>query len=352
MRITGYINGNYIVKRLSYCQFPAMIKTALRVDEELCPAFPDSIDIKISNKCKWGCKFCHESSVPDGNILDVNKTISILSQLPEDTGIELAIGGGNILESIDEIMPFINWAKEYGFLLRCTLNYRDVLNLSEREKEFLQNFSGIGISIDRLAEDVYLALKAWNISNRRTSNSFRIRLTDLNYPKKIGLYVHPRDKFNINGDLNLKFTVGNDVIDEFEKNVVFHVIAGIIPPEHLRELILSENPILVLGYKQWGRAINDTLPDMTETKQVIKETLDTLPWAVLGFDNLALDQLGVRDMIPKDKMENIYLGDEGTYSMYIDAVKEEYAKTSRSKERISWDNIGLIDFFKDDSIAV
>lgn len=350
MNITGYINGNYIVKRLSYCQFPAMIKTALRVDEELCPAFPDSIDIKISNKCRWGCKFCHESSVPDGNILDVNKTINILSQLPEDTGIELAIGGGNILESIDEIMPFINWAKEYGFLLRCTLNYRDVLNLSEREKEFLQNFSGIGISIDRLAEDVYLALKAWNISNRRTSNSFRIRLTDLNYPKKIDLYVRPRDKFRMNGDLN-HFMIG-DVVDGSEQNVVFHIIAGIIPPSHLRELILSENPILVLGYKQWGRAINDTLPDMTETKQVIKEILEARPWAVLGFDNLALDQLGIRDIISKDKMENIYLGDEGTCSMYIDAVKGEYAKTSRSKERVSWDNIGLIDFFKDDSITV
>ncbi len=346
--VTGYINGNYIVKRLSYCQFPAMIKTALRVDEELCPAFPDSIDIKISNKCKWGCKFCHESSVPDGNILDVNKTINILSQLPEDTGIELAIGGGNILESIDEITPFINWAKEYGFLLRCTLNYRDVLTLSEREKEFLKNFSGIGISVDRLAEDVYLALKAWNISNRRAPNSFRIRLTDLNCPKKIDLYVHPRDKFRMSGDIN---SFGS-IVDEYDKNIVFHVIAGIIPPEHLRELILSENPILVLGYKQWGRAINDTLPDMTETKQVIKEILDVRPWAVLGFDNLALDQLGIRDMISKDKMENIYLGDEGTCSMYIDAVKGEYAKTSRSKERVSWDNIGLIDFFKDDSIAV
>jgi hypothetical protein len=40
------------------------------------------------------------------------------------------------------------------------------------------------------------------------------------------------------------------------------------------------------------------------------------------------------------------MGDDGTFSMYIDAVKQEFAKSSTSNERISFEKNSLIEFFK------
>ena len=65
----------------------------------------------------------------------------------------------------------------------------------------------------------------------------------------------------------------------------------------------------------------------------------------IGFDNLAIEQLRIKEFLPEDEWENLYMGDEGQHSMYIDAVRGEFARTSRSEERTSWDDVGLIDFF-------
>ena len=48
-----YLNGNYIV----YFDGYTLHKKALRAGEKLISEFPDSIDLKISNRCKSGCPF-------------------------------------------------------------------------------------------------------------------------------------------------------------------------------------------------------------------------------------------------------------------------------------------------------
>ena len=40
------------------------------------------------------------------------------------------------------------------------------------------------------------------------------------------------------------------------------------------------------------------------------------------------------------------MGNEGSCSMYIDAVEGKFARTSRDSNRVDWDSINLIDFFK------
>ena len=58
------------------------------------PDFPESIDMKICNRCDRGCRMCHECSTPDGALADLNAPF--LDTLRPYT--ELAIGGGNPLE--------------------------------------------------------------------------------------------------------------------------------------------------------------------------------------------------------------------------------------------------------------
>jgi hypothetical protein len=39
------------------------------------------------------------------------------------------------------------------------------------------------------------------------------------------------------------------------------------------------------------------------------------------------------------------MGGDFVFTMYIDAVEQQYAPTSRSTERISFDRFGLLDYF-------
>jgi hypothetical protein len=134
----------------------------------------------------------------------------------------------------------------------------------------------------------------------------------------------------------------------FGPQVVYHVIAGITPVNDIKWIIENtKGSVLVLGYKQWGRAKETKLPDMTDLKHYLKNLVQSTQTDLksLGFDNLAIEQLGIKDMVGSDKWKGIYLGDEGTCSMYIDAVKGEFARTSRSPERVSWNDVKLLDYY-------
>lgn len=69
---------------------------------------------------------------------------------------------------------------------------------------------------------------------------------------------------------------------------------------------------------------------------------------VIGFDNLALEQLDIESSLLPSEWDELYNGDDFSSSMYIDAVEEKFAPTSRSpyNERVSWDSVDLIEYFK------
>ena len=48
----------------------------------------------------------------------------------------------------------------------------------------------------------------------------------------------------------------------------------------------------------------------------------------------------------KSEWEKFYLGPEFTSSMYIDAVRGEFSGYSTSPDRISWNDIDLITYFR------
>ncbi len=314
----SYKNGNYIV----YYSYGRLVKRACRFGEELISDFPDSIDLKISNKCSWGCPYCHESSFPEGDVLDIDKTMEVLSQLPE-VPIEIAIGGGNVFETPSLTLELIQRLKKREYLPRITINYKDLLSpLTEEKKLILDEVGGIGISLDHLPEVI---------------NDF------LGEPS---LYETLFGSI----DTNVGFITRN-------YNIVAHIIAGVFPISQLQKLFdISDIPILILGYKQWGRAKGTELPEsMKEFEQIVKQEIykqrtaryeDFISRKVVGFDNLALEQLDIKSCLSDKEWDSLYMGDEGSHSMYIDAVKGQFARTSRSAERVDWNSIGLLDYFK------
>lgn len=316
-----YINGNYFVMSR---RDVSKIKRALRFNEDLHAEFPDSIDLKITNACSIGCKYCHESSVEGAKKFDLKKTIEILDKLPK-CGIEVAIGGGDIFDDdcMEDAEDLVSWLKNNKFQPRITVNYKSL------QREF--NSDGDPISSYSIVADCSEA---------------------------VGVSI---DKMP-------------DVDDLFKSiccldKVVFHIIAGIFPVDDIMKLYkeanacsISNRPvrILILGYKQFGRAAGTSV-DLENWKKGIKKLIFEIrtgktfisdPGIVIGFDNLALEQLDIESSLLPDEWNNLFCGCDFTSSMYVDAVEGTFGPTSRSPqdERVSWDSTSIVEYFKENHL--
>lgn len=254
---------------------------------------PESIDVKITNACDLGCAYCHENSTKNGKHADLKRLKIILNDLP--SGVELAIGGGNPVCHPD-LYDFLMWCRyEKGFICNITINQKHLSQYNDLIIKLLENdlIKGIGISI-----------------------------CDVNDPIL-------------------------ESICKLSKNVVFHVITGVNKIIDLDNLIkIPHCKILILGYKVFGRGVNyfnDSIK--SEIDNWYKNLHKYLGKCILSFDNLALEQLEVKRLLTKKAWSNFYMGDDFTFTMYIDAVKQEFAPTSRSSKRKSFHEFTLINYF-------
>ena len=294
MNLIGkYQNGNYTVSIFDD-------GTKIRENNETFfdAAFPESMDIKITNRCNMGCKFCHEDSKCDGLHGDIMSE-SFIDILHPYT--ELAIGGGNVLEHPDF----------YRFLVKCK-SLKLICNTTIRQEHFMQNLDFIR----------------------------KLRDEGLIYGLGISLSDPWQDGFI-------------DAVKEFP-NAVIHVINGIVTMQDLEQLRYCGLKILILGYKEFRRGEKLYETDARESIDGLKRDLyNYLPeivkhgwFEVVSFDNLAIKQLNPQRMMSKDKWDEMYMGDDGidgemtSASMYVDMVKREFARNSCSTERYSiMDNI-------------
>lgn len=283
MNILGkYKNGNYIVQ---------MWEDGSKVRYNDLDFFeaerPESMDLKITNKCYGNgnglCAMCHECSSPDGkhgNILNLPFLDTLLPYT------EIAIGGGNPLLHPD-LVQFLKGLKARKLIANMTVNQWTFMQSLDYLKSLVDEklIYGVGVS-----------------------------LTD------------PNDKFI-------------EAIKEFP-NAVIHVINGITSREHMQKLANNGLKILILGYKEFGRG-NEFYADSGAEINILKrEMYDALPniindgwFKCVSFDNLAIKQLDPKRLMSEDEWQGFYMGDDGQFTMYVDAVNREYAMSSTSVER-------------------
>jgi hypothetical protein len=270
-------------------------KTRTKTVDNASPAHPESIDVKITDYCTKGCSYCHESSTTSGVHGDLRKLIDALWQLP--CGVELAIGGGNPL-SHPGLVDFLILAKKMGFICNITINQAHVFSQYPHSIGDLVGKSlvyGVGVSI-----------------------------TDVAHLSKLRPFLASTP------------------------HVVFHVIAGVHSPDVIDRLaeVSPDSAILILGYKQFGFGSSYFGPDVAEKLQAWKVALPKyLGRHLLSFDNLAIEQLNVERLLTRDAWSRLYMGDDFQFTMYIDAVKQQYAPTSRSSDRASFADCSLLEYF-------
>lgn len=264
-------------------------------DGDMKVEFPESIDIKITNKCNLNCPFCHEDSIKTGAHGDLDRVLDELKSLPR--GIELAIGGGNALVH-PELPGFLRTCAKRGHICNITVNQ---LHLKDE------------------------------------STFFQVRQLSL------GGLIH-----GIGISYNEKANVEDiDFLMKYSRNVVLHCIVGVHDPEDIMALNLPYKKVLWLGYKNVGRGETyEPDKDMMEATSYLIDDMRR-EFDVLSFDNLALEQLNVKDHVTDSEWDSYFQGDDFTISMYMDAVNGTYAPSStRKSDAVSWDRLKLIDYFK------
>ena len=289
MKILGmYRNGNFTTTLFSD-------GTKIRETEEnnFIPKFAESMDIKITNQCDMGCPFCHENSIVNGKHGDILNEKFINTLHPYQ---EVAIGGGDVTSHPD-LIPFLRKLKERKIIANITVNQIHFMKKQELIKQLIDEklTYGLGISL-----------------------------------------VNPTEKFIT-------------LIKQYP-NAVIHVINGVLKPEDVAALENNNLKMLILGYKHFRRG-NDYFGDKQikiENNQKwlydnLSDIISKHKFFVLSFDNLAIEQLKVKRLLPEDEWDEFYMGDDAEFTYYIDMVERKFAKNSTAPIDERYELMGSVD---------
>ncbi len=105
---------------------------------------PELVDLKITNYCLKNCKFCYQSSTPEGVHAKMDDILEILDHLKEAGVFEVAIGGGEPT-SHPEFTRIIKEIKDRGMIPNFTTFTDDWLENPELVKA-CYDVGGIGVS--------------------------------------------------------------------------------------------------------------------------------------------------------------------------------------------------------------
>ena len=255
-------------------------------NEPLTLQTPLNIDIRVSTQCPYGyntntkkstCAFCHESALVNGQECDYQALLQVLKDARLPRGTEIALG---VNEITDGIIRFIMRLYFMGLIVNVTMNERYILEYGDTGiRRLLPYIFGLGIS--------YRSLQGC-----------------LSLPDWIADYPH----------------------------TVIHVINGIDNFDDIKELSVKYHKLLVLGEKDFGfnrGKVDLTTPSHKQWKANIMQLTEIFD--IVSFDNLGLQQLEIRGKITDEEYKSFY---QGEHSMYINAVEQYFAPSSRTRNNI------------------
>lgn len=281
-RITTYKNGNTWTTI-----YEDGTKEHFTLDDEFNFAFSESCDVQISQCCDNGCEWCYYSCSPTGKHGKLTGWKFYDSMRPYT---EIAI---NIQYPIHPLLiSFLKDMKKRKIIVNATIN----------QNHFMSDSYTYPGTNERLI---------YGLVKRGLVKGIGISLTDPRQDRFIeAVKLYP--------------------------NAVIHVIAGITPWEDIQYLMGHGLKLLILGYKKTGRGKKyyDGLfiPIITQMKY-LEGGLDEVinGFKVVSFDNLAIEQLHIKDRLSDKEWAMFYGGDDGTVTFFIDLVKGVFARNSLSQ---------------------
>ena len=272
MSFVNYKNGNYMV----YINPETGDKIRNSRGNKFMPSFAENCDVTITERCDGQCAFCYAGCTPDGKHGDLNA--KFLDTLHPYT--ELAINGNDM--SHPDLIPFLEKMKARMVFVNVTINQKHFEQHFELIKDLQQKglIKGVGVSLNK------------------TTSQFIQRVKSV-------------------------------------RNVVIHVINGIVTRDDWYNLQNNDLDVLILGYKTTGRGDDYLCKNQGKVERNQEWLRESLPlsfnkFRTVEFDNLALEQLDVQSMVSEDLWNAHYMGDDGDFTFFINLVGGYFAENSTS----------------------
>ena len=281
--VKSYKNGSYWV------HINTETGTRVMLGDTRYPEFPDSIDLKITDCCRYGCPFCYENSGPLGRHASLADITRYFDRNFPIVPIEIAVGGGSVTEN-PEFTDIVKYLTGRGHIVNVTMSIPEALKTDMTEL----GISGLGIS---------LGDASW--------------WTD--------------DLVQVPGP----------------KQVVYHAIAGITPVDVILDLLKLDQRVLILGYKNLGRAKTTKVPEMSDLEIAVKSWLHEGDTGTLAFDCLGTEQLGISGAVLRDDWNVLWQGSDFTHTMFIDAVSGIMCPSSTTDRSCGVHSTDIIKYFKE-----
>ena len=158
MKLIGkYQNGNCDVSIYS-----DGTKIRYTDDDDFAPEFAECCDVKITDKCSQGCKWCYEGCKKTGKHADLlgDANINFVNSLHPYT--EIAINGNDL--DHPQLEGFLNLLKVKQVIVNITVNQNQFLKNFDKLKAWQENLlvRGIGVSLLEANNELVEKMKQLN----------------------------------------------------------------------------------------------------------------------------------------------------------------------------------------------
>ena len=255
---------------------------------------PELVDLKVTDKCSFGCKFCYQGSTPEGKHGSFFTAGTIIEALADLGTFEIAIGGGEPTEYV-AFPQIIGKIYDMGMIPNFTTNSDEWLKNRGLVEMIKKCCGSIGVSVNTVKDvEKYKSIKkamSWHVS------------------------------------VNAQVVVGAHTPKAMTRIV-----------DKLRE---CDADVLFLGWKNMGRG--ETFKQKKISAEVMNTILNILHVnAVLDYGDysgmVSVDTAFVdmyADVLRKhDVSEILTASPEGKFSCYIDAIEGTIARSSYTSEGI------------------
>jgi hypothetical protein len=269
---------------------------------------PMLMDVKITDRCPFGCAHCYQGSTPAGHHAKLGDVRRLANEAADMRVFEVAIGGGEPTKH-PYFVGILKLFRARGIVPNFTTFATDWLRDRRKRDRILSHCGAFAYSLDtrRAEED----LREFRSLLRREDRS--------------------------------KATI--------------HLVAGTLPPAEIVRLVrLAEElgiaGVTLLGYKATGRA-PEVPPHPYADGSWVAELIATPRWKLpdrLGIDTLLAAQM--ESVLQKFGQPRwLYSTREGDASMYVDLVSSQAGPSSYHPDRMikhvnlcdSWDAIQVVD---------
>lgn len=260
---------------------------------------PELVDLKITDYCNKGCRYCYQGSTPKGEHATLQNIQRIAYSLKELGVFEVALGGGEPTQhpDLEHIIEFFTY---HGIIVNLTTRNEDwvVNNISKLKGKI----GAIGLSVDS--------------SDRLIERFSKLKVAD--------------PDLNFAGPNSLKVTA--------------QVVVGSCSQYELENILTIcytfNINVLLLGWKNTHRGKNG--PDYEiNLPHILNKFYRNKQWRgpSISFDTVLVNTYFA--WLQKHSKEYYFTTTEGAHSMYIDAVKQTiHCSSYDESEGVSIQNTG------------